>query len=198
MAAEPDTPPAGWKLLWILFWEFAKITTVVIGGGYVILTAVEAEFVRRRRWLTGEEIVDMLAIAQTVPGIIACNGAVYIGSRLAGLPGAVAALFGTVLPPVAAILLIANGMKLLPAGNPYIAGAFLGANACIVGMLIATAWRLAKQVIKGWFEIVIAAGSLIGIAVFGLNPGYLMLASIVPGIAYAAWKRRKLRKAMLP
>lgn len=198
MSAEPKNtvvpPPGGVKTLWILFWEFAKITTVVIGGGYVIMAAVEQVFVRRRRYLSQEEVIDMLVVAQTVPGIIACNGAIYVGYRIAGFAGAGAALLGTVAPPVIAILLIAHGLALLP-DNAYVSGGFSGAIACIVGMLFATAWRLGRSIVKGAFELIVAAAVVVGMVVFGLNPAWLVLGAAPFGLAYVAWQQRRMRAA---
>ena len=187
--------PSRMRLCGILFWEFAKITTMVIGGGYVILSVAENEFVRRRQWITQQDFLDMMALSQTVPGIIACNGAIYIGSRVAGFPGALAALCGTVVPPVVAILLLASGMSMLPTDSPVIDGAFLGVNSCIVGMIVATAWRLGRKSMTGWFEIVMAVALVIGMVVFEVNPGWLMVMSIPCGIAYVWWRRRRLRRA---
>ncbi len=194
-AENQDPSPSRMRLCGILFWEFAKITTMVIGGGYVILSVAENEFVRRRQWITQQDFLDMMALSQTVPGIIACNGAIYIGSRVAGFPGSLAALFGTVLPPVVAIVLLASGMTMLPTDSPMINGAFLGVNSCIVGMIVATAWRLGKKSMTGWFEIIMAVALVIGMVVFQVNPGWLMVMSIPCGVGYVWWRRRRLRRA---
>ena len=187
--------PSRMRLCGILFWAFAKITTMVIGGGYVILSVAENEFVRRRQWITQQDFLDMMALSQTVPGIIACNGAIYIGSRIAGFPGALAALCGTVVPPVVAILLLASGMRMLPTDSPVIEGAFLGVNSCIVGMIVATAWRLGRKSMTGWFEIIMAVALVVGMVVFEVNPGWLMVLSIPCGVGYVWWRRRRLRRA---
>ncbi|MBQ9776731.1 MAG: chromate transporter, partial [Lentisphaeria bacterium] len=95
----------------IVFWSFIRITSLVIGGGYAIISAAQLEFVEKRKWLTDDDVLEMITITQTVPGILACNAAIYIGWRLAGLPGAVAGLLGAVIPSVVIITLIAAGMK---------------------------------------------------------------------------------------
>lgn len=186
--------PSRRVVIWTLFWEFAKITAVVLGGGYVILSVIEGEFVRKRRWIEQADFLDMVAVAQTVPGIIACNGSVYLGYRLAGFWGALAALTGSALPPVMAIMLLATGVAMLPADNRWINGAFVGVNAAIVGMIFATAWRLGKKVIAGWFEVAMALAITIGMVVFRINPGILMLATIPCGMLYVRGKLRLLKK----
>ncbi len=186
--------PSRARLCAALFWEFAKITAVVLGGGYVIMSVAENEFVRKRRWISQQDFLELMALSQTVPGVIACNGAVCIGLRIAGLPGAVSALIGTVLPPVAAILLVASGMAMLPSGSPLIEGAFLGVDSCVVGVIAATAWRFAGKTMTGRFEIAVAAAVVTGRAVFGINPGWLMVASIPCGVAYVALRRLRARR----
>ncbi len=186
--------PPKQKLCWILLWEFAKITAVVIGGGYVILSVVEAEFVRKRGWMKQQDFLDMVALAQTVPGIIACNGAIYLGFRLAGFAGAVSALVGTVLPPFFAIVLIATGVSQLPQDNVWINGAFVGVNSCIVGMIFATAWRLGRKTLTGFFEWLTALAVFFGMIVFHANPGWLMLAVIPCGIFYVWLQMRRMRR----
>ena len=73
-----------WKKLWVLFYTFAKIAALVVGGGYAILPVVEETFSKKNNWLTSEELLDMMGLVQTVPGIIACNSAIYVGRRVAG------------------------------------------------------------------------------------------------------------------
>lgn len=177
-----------------LFWEFAKITTMVVGGGYVILAALEAEFVRRRKWLSGTEFLDLTATAQTVPGLIACNAAIYLGYTMRGWRGALSALAGAALPPTVVIMLIASGVAQLPQNAPWLNGIFTGISGCVAGLIAATAWRMAKKVLKGVFPLVIALAACLGIIVFRWNSGWLMLGAIPCGIAYTAWQMRKQMK----
>ena len=67
------------KRNWILFWSFIKITSLVIGGGYAIIAAAQDDFVTRRKWLTEDDVLEMITITQTVPAILSCNAAIYIG-----------------------------------------------------------------------------------------------------------------------
>ena len=189
-------PNGGPRCLWLLFWEFAKITTMVIGGGYVILSAAEAVFVRRRRWIDAEDFLNLTAIAQTVPGIIACNGAIYIGWRVAGLRGACCALFGTVLPPMAVIIALAAVLESLPLDNPYVNGAFAGVNGCVAGLIAATAWKLWPKAMKGVVELLLAGAVVVGMLVFRINPGLLMLLAIPCGILYCYVKCRAAREKL--
>ena len=101
-----------WKKLWVLFYTFAKIAALVVGGGYAILPVVEETFSKKHKWLTSEELLDMMGLVQTVPGIIACNSAIYVGRRVAGFGGILAAAFGVCLPSVLILLFAAAGALL--------------------------------------------------------------------------------------
>ncbi len=182
------------RKMWILFWEFAKITAVVLGGGYVILAAAEQVFVQKRRWLTRQDFLDMVVVAQTVPGIIAANGSIYIGWRVAGLGGALSALAGAALPPMAVITAVAACLEQMPVGNEYISGAMAGVNACVFGLITATAIKLGRKALSCFFEWFMALAVLTAVTVWHCNPGILLLCAIPCGIIYTAWKSRAMSK----
>ncbi len=176
---------------WILFWEFFKIAAFVLGGGYVIISAVENVFCNQRKWITHEEMVDMMVITQSVPGILACNCATTLGYHVAGWRGAFCAVLGTLVPPIAIVLLIASIMTLIPTDHPRIQGAFWGLNACIVGLIFATAYRLAEKVLKRTFDFCILGAVLIANLIFTISPAYLLVSSMIVGIIYI-WIRHIL------
>ena len=134
-----------WKKLWVLFYTFAKIAALVVGGGYAILPVVEETFSKKNNWLTSEELLDMMGLVQTVPGIIACNSAIYVGRRVAGFGGILAAAFGVCLPSVLIILIIAMFFPDLDPKNPWLLGAFRGVRACVTALVTMTAFRMAKK-----------------------------------------------------
>ena len=78
-----------------LLYIFAKIGLFTIGGGYAMVPLIEREFVDNKKWISREDFIDLLAVAQTVPGILAINMAIFVGYRLKGLRGAIATAFGT-------------------------------------------------------------------------------------------------------
>ena len=174
-----------WRVAWVLFWSYIRITSLVLGGGYAIIAAAQEEFVRRRKWLTEDDVLEMITVTQTVPGILACNSAVYVGWKLGGLAGAVAALAGAVIPSLVIIIAIAAVMSRARdfIQKPAVRGAFIGLIACIVGMVLATAVRMWKKVMKEPFSYVVAGCSLIGLAVFKFKPAWLILGAIAVGIA---------------
>jgi len=199
-ASDPLAGVGIWKRCLILFWAYVKITSLVIGGGYAIIAAASNEFVRRRHWLTEDDIIEMITITQTVPGVIACNSAIYIGWRLGGILGAVAALIGAILPSVIIITCIAAIISTVAGfvGNPYVQGAFHGMIACIVGMVVVTALKMRKKAVHGVFGWLIAAGCLVGMCIVKTNPAWLIVGAVVLGLIKIAserwWKKAEESK----
>ena len=180
-----------WKKLWILFFTFAKIAALVVGGGYAILPVVEETFAKKYRWLTSEELLDMMGLVQTVPGIIACNSAIYVGRKVAGFGGILAAAFGVCLPSVLIILCIAMFFPDLDPKNPWLLGAFRGVRACVTALVTMTAFRMAKKVLKSWFEYVIAAIALVLVLLLKVEPVYVILGAMPTGVLYAWYQLGK-------
>ena len=174
-----------WRVGWVLFWSYIRITSLVLGGGYAIIAAAQEEFVRRRKWLTDDDVLEMITVTQTVPGILACNSAVYVGWKLGGVPGAVAALLGAIIPSLVIIIALAAAISRVQGfiRQPAVRGAFTGLIACIVGMVLATAVRMWKKVMREPLAYVVAGCCLVGLAVFKLPPVWLILGAIAVGIA---------------
>ena len=174
-----------WRIGWVLFWSYIRITSLVLGGGYAIIAAAQEEFVRRRKWLTEDDVLEMITVTQTVPGILACNSAVYVGWKLGRVPGAVAALLGAIIPSLVIIIVIAAVISQVKGfiQKPAVRGAFIGLIACIVGMVFATAIRMWKKVMKEPLAYVVSGCCLVGLAVFKLSPVWLILGAIAVGIA---------------
>ena len=172
----PSEIPA-WKRDGILFWSYFRITALVVGGGYAIIAAAQEEFVRRRRWLTEDDMLEMMTVIQTVPGILACNSAVYVGWRIDRYRGALAALAGAVLPSLIVIMLIASGVRRIQSviDSAAVQGAFRGIIACIVGMVIVTALRMRKKAVTDLFGWCVALGCFFGMTALRWSPAYLIL-----------------------
>ena len=94
-----------------LFWTYLKIGTFTIGGGYVMLSMIEREIVDRKGWIDREEFLNMIALAQAAPGLIAVNSAIFIGWRIGGWRGVIATVLGAVLPSLFIILQLQYSSK---------------------------------------------------------------------------------------
>ena len=168
----------------ILFWGFFKIAALVVGGGYAIVPAAENEFIHRKKLLTEDELLDMMAIIQSLPGIIAGNAALYIGYRAAGVLGAISALIGVATPSTVIILLIAIFLRNIDLNIPAVQGAFIGAQAAITGLIAVTAVRMILKTIKNSFTLITALAAATATIVFNVSPVWVIAAGAVLGIAY--------------
>lgn len=176
-----------------LFLTFFRIAFCVLGGGFAIVPMVEHEFVAKRKTMTDEEFADLLAVVQSVPGLMAANSAVYIGMRFRGVAGAAAALAGVALPSIVAILLVACvfGRELGAGESPWLAGAFLGIRAALCGLILSTAWRNGAKTLRSpfaWCLFLVAAFLLI---VLKVNPAWVILGGAATGVLRELIRRPK-------
>ena len=149
-----------------------------------MLPIMSREFVEKRNWLTDNDMVDTVAVMQSMPGIIAINMGVLIGYRVAGVIGAVFSVIGVVLPPSIFILIIAMFMKSL-SGSETLDHIFLGVRAAVSAMILLSAIKMGKQIIKGKAAAVIAAAGFIAMVFFDVNAIFLVIASAIVGLAMA-------------
>ncbi len=179
--------------LGILFVTFFKIALFVIGGGLAMLPVIEQTFTRKHKWLTQDDVLDMVILTQTVPGLIAVNAAIYVGNKVAGLLGAFISVIGVILPSVLIIMTVAAFFPDLSSENPYIAQAFSAIRACVTGVLIATAIRLIRKIVHTkWDAIIVVVCTIL--LVSQVNPIYVIFGAMPVGYAYVWYERRQLEK----
>ena len=145
-----------------LFLSTAKIGAVSFGGGYAMIPIMEEEFVNKNKWVDGKDIVDIFAIAQSVPGVIALNTSTFIGYRVGGLPGAIAASVGVSVPSFCIIMAL-SGFYLQFQANPIVNAAFSGIRACVVALVFSAVLGMGSSVIKGPFTIAVAVFGFVGV-----------------------------------
>lgn len=134
-----------------LFLTFAKIGAFTFGGGWAMISIIEREVVDKHHWLDKADFLDLLAVAQSMPGILAVNISVVVGDKLRGLRGSIAAACGTILPSFAIILAIA--IFLTPetiTSNPTLTAIFKGIRPAVVALIIAPVVTSAKSAGLGW------------------------------------------------
>lgn len=166
-----------------LFWIFFKIGCVSFGGGFAMMPFIMREVATKRKWVTSDEIVDIFAVSQSMPGSVAVNSIGIVGYRIYGIKGAAAGILGTVTPAFLIILLIArffSGFKDII----YVQRAFSAVRAAVVALILYAAVKLAKDTIPDIFTKVIAALSLIALYVFHISAIWIIAAAIVTGILY--------------
>ena len=165
-------------MFWQLFITYLKIGTFTLGGGYAMLPLVQREVVDRRGWIDEEEFLNMIALAQAAPGLIAVNSAIFIGWRCGGWRGMLGAVLGAVLPSFVIILAIAmvfSEWKDLPA----VEAAFKGIRPAVVAMIAAPLLKLAKSAKISWSTALIPISAALLIWLGHLNPVWVILATIV-------------------
>lgn len=134
-----------------LFATFFKIGAFTFGGGWAMISIIEREIVDKHRWLDRQEFLDLLAVAQAVPGILAVNISVVVGDKLRGFKGSLAAALGTIAPSFMIILAIA--MFLTPetiTSNPTLTAIFKGLRPAVVALIVAPVISSAKASHIGW------------------------------------------------
>ncbi len=134
-----------------LFWTFAKIGAFTFGGGWAMISIIQREIVDKHHWIEKDEFLDLLAVAQSMPGILAVNISVGVGDRLRGTRGSVVAALGTIMPCFAIILAIAIFLTPeLITSNPTLAAIFKGIRPAVVALIVAPVITSAKAAKIGW------------------------------------------------
>ena len=166
-----------------LFKTFFKIGMVTFGGGYAMIPLIEAEVVDRYKWLTKEDFLDLIAIAQSCPGVFAINMSTYIGYKIRKTPAAIVATLATALPSFLIILLIAMFFRYFK-DNKVIAAAFAGIRPAVVALIAVPTFNLARSakinLANCWIPIIGA----FAIWLLGVNPIWAIIAAGIGGYIY--------------
>lgn len=174
---------AGKGDLLLLFKVFFKISALTVGGGLTMLPIINEEFVTKRKYMTDEEMVDIVAVVQSMPGIIAVNMSVMIGYRIAGIKGAFLASIGMILPPFIVISLISLLLGTLKQ-NEILNNAFLGIRAALCALILLTVIQMGRTSLKKILPIIIATISFFILVVFPqFNAIWVIVAGGITGIA---------------
>ena len=132
-------------MFWQLFYTYFKIGTFTLGGGYAMLPLIQREVVDRKGWIDEEEFLNMIALAQAAPGLIAVNSAIFLGHRLAGWKGVAVCVLGAVLPSVVIILLVAMFFSQYRTMEG-VEAVFSWVRPAVVALIAATVVRLIKHI----------------------------------------------------
>jgi chromate transporter len=177
------------KKYWEMFVTFFKIGAFTIGGGYAMVPLIEKEVVGNKRWIEKEEFIDMLALAQSAPGPIAVNTAVFVGYKTGGYPGIILTVLGSVLPSFIIILIIAGlftGIK----DNPAVEKIFKGIRPAVVALIAAPVYRLAKNSGINRKTIAIPVTVVLMVVFVKISAVYVILASALGGILFMKYGRK--------
>lgn len=170
-------------MLKALFLTFFRIGLFTLGGGYAKIPLIEAEVVDKRKWIDKAMFMDLIAVAQSCPGVFAINLSVFIGYRLMGVRGAVTTSLGTALPSLLIILAIAMFFQSFQ-DVPWVAAVFAGIRPAVVALIAIPTWNMAKSAGINMMNCWIPIGSAMLIWLLGVNPIYIILAAGVGGYLY--------------
>jgi chromate transporter len=181
--------------IWTLFHVFFYVSAVALGGSLAMLPLVKQEFVDKRHWLSNDDMVDTVAVMQSLPGILSINMAALIGYRVAGITGAGAAAIGVALPPFLSIIIIAAAVQGL-LESPIMGRIFHGVRSAVCALILLAAIKLAKQILTSRFAVILAAFAFVVIVFLPINAIWVVALSALAGYLYQTISR--LRKQQAP
>ncbi|MDD6147390.1 MAG: chromate transporter [Lachnospiraceae bacterium] len=185
------------KVLRKLFFSTLYLSAFTFGGGYVIVTLLKKKFVDELHWIDEEEMLDLVAIAQSSPGAIAVNGAIVVGYKLAGLLGVLVSVLGAILPPffILTTLSFFYGMF---RENHIIQSMLKGMNAGVAAVIISVVWDMAAGIIasRDLLLIVIMLLAFVANYIFGINVVLIILVTALFGGLYTLLREKKSKGGM--
>ncbi len=190
-----------------MFWSFLKIGAFTLGGGYAMIPLIQAEVVEKKRWINEEEFLNMLALAQSAPGVMAANTAIFIGYKMRGLRGVCATLLGSILPSFVIILLIAAVFTRFR-DLPQIEAIFKGIRPAVVALIAAPLYKMAKSagmmkikkpdnpnikkadLLLSWLLLLIPISVALVLWLCNISPIWIILLTIISALAITYFKQR--------
>lgn len=180
-----------WKLYWTLFVSTFSLSAFTFGGGYVIVPLMKKKFVENLKWIEEEEMLNIVALSQSSPGAIAINCSILVGYRMAGIPGSIVTVFGTVLPPLIILTVISfcyEAFKSSTVVNALLKGMQAGVAAVIVDVVIGMSGKIFKT--KQIFSILMMLGAFIAAFVFDVNVALIIIICGIIGAAAVIYREK--------
>lgn len=180
------------KRLWKIFISTLYLSAFTFGGGYVIVTLMKKKFIDELGWIDENEMLDLVAIAQSAPGAIAVNGAIVVGYKLEGLIGALTAIVGTIIPPFAIISVISFFYAAF-SSNFIVKTILDGMQSGVAAVIAAVVWDMGSGIVRGKnkMSLTIMAAAFLATAVFNVNVVYVVLICIALGVVRTVVRMRR-------
>lgn len=197
------------RTYWELFWSFFKIGAFTLGGGYAMIPLVRREVVEKKQWMEEEEFLNMLALAQSVPGVMAVNTAIFVGYKLRGLRGVFFTTLGSILPSFCIILLIATVFTRFREYE-QVEAVFKGIRPAVVALIAAPLYKMArsagmmkmnrqdstKQLIVSWLLLLIPIAVALLIWLLNISPLLIIALTILAALCIVFFRDRAERKKL--
>lgn len=178
------------KTLIALFWTFFKIGAFTFGGGYAMIPLIQRETVENKKWITDEDILEIIAIAESTPGPIAINSATFVGYRTCGFWGSFCATFGVVLPSFIIITIISRVLDAFQSIKA-VQYAFYGIRAGVLALILKALWNMYKKSARNIISYAIAAAAFILVAVLNVNVILAIVISAAAGLVSSMLAERR-------
>lgn len=168
-------------MLFEIFITFFKIGAFTIGGGYAMIPIIQKEVVDNKKWLKDDEFLDSIAVTNSLPGPLAINSATFVGYKTAGIPGAIAAVLGAVMPSFLIILIIAMFFSNF-SENPILEQIFSGVRPAVVALIVYALVKLTKSVGINKINIGLALAALALILLADIHPVFVIIMAGIAGL----------------
>ncbi len=175
-----------------LFFSTLSLSAFTFGGGYVIVTLLKKKFVDECHWIEEDEMLDLVAIAQSAPGAIAVNGAIVVGYKLAGMLGAAVAITATIIPPFVIISVISVFYEAFRS-NFLVSQMLAGMQAGVGAVIASVVWQMGTDVVrsKSAASILIMAAAFAAACLFEVNVVLVVLAAAAVGVVRTLLAQRR-------
>ncbi len=181
------------KKIFELFLTFFKIGAFTFGGGYAMIPLIQREICEEKKWLNDEDILEIIAIAESTPGPIAINSATFVGYRVVGFWGSFFATFGVVLPSFVIISVISLVIKQFEQLK-FVQYAFMGIRAGVLALIIKAFINMYKKCPKSKVSYIIFLFSFVAVAVFDINVLIVILSCALIGFVSTIYLSKEVKK----
>jgi len=181
------------KRLLSLFSAFLKIGAFTFGGGYAMIPLIQKDIVEKKKWISNDDILEIVAIAESTPGPIAVNAATFVGYKVCGFPGALASTLGVILPSFLVILVIATVLREFQ-DYKAVKYAFFGIRAGVLALILKALVSMYKQCKKDAVAYVIMGIAFVAVAFFNVNVLIVIAVCALTGLVSSLIAKRRLGK----
>lgn len=182
-----------YKKLWELFIIVLKLGAFTFGGGYAMFPLMQREYTEKRGWFETQDMLDILAVAQSLPGMISINASIMVGYKMFGVLGAIVAVIGLSLPSII-VLSVLSFFYVQFRDNTYVNAALKGIRVAVIALLVQAVVKLGKTGVKKVFGWVMACAAFLVALIFSIHPVIIILASLFIGIIYKSLQKRRQKE----
>ncbi len=176
-----------------LFSTFFNIGLFTFGGGYAMISLMQREVIEKNKWISKEDMSDMIVISESTPGPISVNIATFVGYKVSGFFGALCSTLGLVLPSFLIIILLSSFLDILQ-DNVIFQNAFFGIRAAVVALILKTFVSMYKEFPKKLFTYIILATTFVSVLLLNIKAIYMIIVAAILGIIYNLLISRKEQK----